>query len=367
MDDHRNVADPRVRELAELLVGRSLAVEPGWQVLVQATALARPMVEELVRGIARRGAYPLVRLSFTDLERVPFETVWAEEAPEELLEVPAPSDVRMRQDVDARVIVFSAENVFAGSELPAERRLALRRAARAAIDPARELEKPWVSCPFPTQGLAQEAGVSLRTYADILYAACLRDWDAEGERMRRYAGRFDGAEQVRIVGPDTDLTLSLAGRQADVDDGHVNMPGGEFFFSPVEDSAEGLITFGEYAATFLGRRCEGIRLRFEGGRVVDASARSGEDYLVSVLDTDDGARRLGELGIGCNPGIPRHVQHMWWDEKIDGTIHLALGQAFTHIGGLNESAVHWDIVKDLSQGSIALDGETVQRDGEWLI
>src|SRR5262249_19139726 len=340
---------------------------PGWQVMIQATALARPLVEELVRALARRGAYPLVRLSFTDLERVPFETVWALEAPEELLEQPASLDAQTRKEIDARVIVFSAENVFASSELPAERRLALRRAAHTAIDAAADMEKPWVSGPFPTQGLAQEAGVSLRTYADILFAACLRDWDAEGERMKRYAERFDAADEVHIVGPETDLRLSLAGRPADVDDGHRNMPGGELFLCPLEDSAEGVITFNEYSATHLGRRFEGICLQFEGGRVVDASASQGENDLISVLDTDEGARKLGELGVGCNRGIPRDVQHMWWDEKIDGTVHLALGQSFPHLGGLNESAIHWDIVKDLSRGSIELDGETVQRNGEWRI
>jgi aminopeptidase len=357
----------REHELAELLVGRSLGVEPGWQVMISATALARPLVEELVRSIARRGAYPLVRLSFTDLERVPFETVWAEEAPEELLLEPASIDVRARKEIDARVIVFSSENVYAGSELSSDRRLALRAGARKAIDMGADMEKPWVSCPFPTQGLAQEAGVSLRTYADILYAACLRDWDEEGRRMRRFSDRFDAAETVRIVAPGTDLTLSLAGRPAEVDDAHRNMPGGEFFLCPLEDSAEGVIEFGEYAATHLGRRCEGIRLRFESGRVVEASARAGEEHLLAVLDTDDGARRLGELGIGCNDGIPRHVQHMWWDEKIAGTIHLALGQSFPHLGGVNESAIHWDIVKDVAQGRIDLDGQTVQEQGRWLI
>jgi len=363
------MTDPQSREhqLAELLVGRSLGVEPGWQVMIQATALARPLVEELVRSLACRGAYPLVRLSFTDLERVPFETVWAEEAPEELLAEPASIDVRARKEIDARVILFSSENVYQGSELSSERRLALRTGARKAIDMGADMQKPWVSCPFPTQGLAQEAGVSLRTYADILYAACLRNWDAEGERMRRYAERFDVAETVRIVAPGTDLTLSVAGRRADVDDGHRNMPGGEFFLCPLEDSAEGVIEFGEYGATHLGRRCEGIRLRFESGRVVDASARANEEHLLAILDTDDGARRLGELGIGCNDGIPRDVQHMWWDEKIAGTIHLALGQSFPHLGGANESAIHWDIVKDVALGRIELDGETVQEAGQWLI
>jgi aminopeptidase len=235
------------------------------------------------------------------------------------------------------------------------------------MDVETEMSKPWVSCPFPTQALAQEAGLTLRAYEDVLYAACLRDWDAEGERMKRYAERFDQTELVRVVGPETDLTLSLAGRRGEIDDGHRNMPGGEFFYSPVEDSADGVITFGEYPATFLGHRCEGIRLQFESGRVVDASARSGEEFLLAVLDTDDGARRVGELGIGCNQGIPPSVRHMWFDEKIDGTVHLAIGQSFPWIGGLNESAIHWDLVKDLTRGRIELDGEPVQERGKWLI
>src|SRR5262249_7692605 len=164
------------------------------------------------------------------------ENVWALEAPEELVEQPASLDMHTRNEIDARVIVFSAENVFASSELPAERRLALRRASHTAIDMAADMEKPWGSCPFPTHGPAQAAGVSLRPYAAILVAACLRDWDAEGERMKRYAEPFDAAEQVRIVGPETDLTLSVAGRHADIDDAHRNMPGGELFLCPLEDS-----------------------------------------------------------------------------------------------------------------------------------
>ena len=176
-----------------------------------------------------------------------------------------------------------------------------------------------MACPFPTEALAQEAGLTLHGYEEVLYAACLRDWDAERERMTRYAERFDAADSVRIVAPGTDISLSIAGRTCDIDDGHLNMPGGEFFYSPLEDSAEGTIEFSEFAATWIGNRCEGIRLRFEAGRVVDAYARSNEEFLHRLLETDEGAGRLGELGIGCNRGIPRHVRHMWFDEKVDGT------------------------------------------------
>ena len=356
-----------MEQLAELLVERSLGVRPGWQVMVVATPLARPLVEELTRAIARRGAYPLIRLSFTDREQVPLESVWAAEAPRELLPTLAPIEAHTREHLDAWIIVFSPENIYDGSALASDRRLALQQAYLPFNRRKSDGEVRWVSCPYPTQAHAQEAGLPLQEYEDVLYAACLRDWDAERERMARYAERFEAADTVRIVGPGTDLTLSVAGRTFDIDDGHLNMPGGEFFASPVEDSAVGVVELAEYPATWHGNRCDGIRLRFGDGRIVDASARSNEAFLLDILDTDEGARRIGELGVGCNRGIPRHVRHMWFDEKADGTIHLAIGQGFPHIGGVNESAIHWDLVKDLSQSRIELDGETVQQDGSWLI
>ena len=159
---------------------------------------------------------------------------------------------------------------------------------------------------------------------------------------------------MRIVAPGTDLTLSLAGRDADVDGGRTNMPGGEFFYAPMEDSAEGVMEFGEFPSVSEGLEMSGVRLAFEGGRVVDASAASGEEYLFSNLDTDEGARRIGELGIGCNPGITRPMRNTLFDEKMAGTVHLALGESYTHIGGQNKSSLHWDLVKDLRERRRAL-------------
>ena len=146
------------------------------------------------------------------------------------------------------------------------------------------------------------------------------------------------------------------------------MPGGEFFGCPLEDSAEGTIHFSEFPAVHAGRHVTGIRLRFEAGRVVDASADSNEDFLLETLDTDEGARRVGELGIGCNPGITRHMRNTLFDEKIDGTAHIAIGTGFPDLGGTNVSTVHWDIVKDLREdGRIELDGEVVQENGVWKV
>jgi aminopeptidase len=173
---------------------------------------------------------------------------------------------------------------------------------------------------------------------------------------------------VRIVGEGTDLTLGIGGREVKVDAGGANIPGGEFFCSPLEDSAEGEIHFAEFPAVHSGRELSGIRLRFEAGRVVDASAETNEAFLLETLDSDEGARRLGELGIGCNPGITRYMKNTLFDEKIDGTVHLALGNGIEEVGGTNHSIIHWDIVKDLRPGGrIELDGEIVQQDGSWLI
>ena len=228
------------------------------------------------------------------------------------------------------------------------------------------IDVPWVGCQYPTAALAQEAGMPTDAFADFLYGAVLLDWDAERERMRRHADRFDAASEVRIVGPGTDLTLSIEGRTTIVDAGGANMPGGEFFTSPVETSANGVIAFTEFPAVYAGRELRDIRLRFVDGVVVDASAATEEAFLLETLDTDEGARRLGELGIGCNPGITRYMRNTLFDEKIDGTVHLALGFGFPEVGGLNTSAVHWDIVKDLRQGGrIELDGVVVQQDGAW--
>jgi aminopeptidase len=229
-------------------------------------------------------------------------------------------------------------------------------------------EKPWVGCQYPTQALAQAAGMTLPQFTEFLYGAVLIDWEELAARMRRIAARFDAAREVRLVGEGTDLTFSLDGRTGRVDALGANMPGGEFFFSPVEDSAEGTIAYSEYPACYGGHEVVGARLRLESGRVVDASADVDEEFLLAMLDADEGARRIGEFGVGCNPGIQQHMRNTLFDEKMDGTVHLAIGHGFEFLGGRNVSAVHWDMVKDLRRGGrIELDGEVVQEDGRWLI
>ena len=359
------MADPRVQEYARLLVERSIDVQPEWQVMVISQPAAQPLVEEVVRLIARRGAYPIVRYSHA-MEQLPFVWTWAAEAPMELLERVAPADQHVWDTLDAWMLLGAPDNTREGADVPSERRNTIAKAHSGFLQRRLRMEIPWVTCRFPCPALAQESGMGLREFEEFLYGAVLLDWDAEGEKMKRIKDRFDRASEVRIVGAETDLRFSLEGREGEVDDGHANMPGGEVYYSPVEESTEGVVSFLEYPAYQEPDLVEGVRMRYEGGRVVEASATSNEEALLARLDRDDGARILGEYGIGCNPGIQRYMRNTLFDEKMYGTIHLAIGAGLPTIGGKNVSAVHWDMVKDLRNGGrIECDGEVVQSNGEW--
>ncbi len=350
--------DPRIDEYARLLVERSVAIQPGWQVSVRGTHLARPLVEAVIEQIARIGAYPILQLVFEQVGG-PF----AREAPIGVLREPAPLQRQIWEQVDAFIVIWGPESAREGADLSDERRSALQQMSTVMRERTMAMAAPWVIAEYPVESLARDAGMTLPEYTQFIFDAVLRDWDAEEERMRVIADVFDAADEVRLVAAGTDLTLSLAGRTGAVDDGHVNMPGGEVFYSPVEDSADGVIEFSEFPAVYYGQEVEGARFVFEAGRIVDATARTGQDFLIDTLDTDDGARRLGELGIGCNPGIQRFMKNTAFDEKIDGTVHLAVGNSYSFTGGKNKSAIHWDIVKDLrSGGRLYADGEA--RAGE---
>ncbi len=354
--------DPRVTDYARLLVERCIDPQPGWQVLVATTTEARPVARELSRLLAERGAYALTRISFG--AAFPTDLDWIAAAPPELAPTLAPLERRVLDGIDGSIFVLAPE--------PEPRRLGdeAARAFRAHVsayrDRGRTGEIPSVRCDFPCAAYAERAGLTLEAFADVFYAACLRDWDAEGRLMTPVRERLDGAREVRIVGEETDLRFSLEGRTALVDDGHLNVPGGEVFTSPVEESLEGRILLDVPSHSTDGL-VERIRLRFGRGEVVEASAETGEPALLRALATDEGARRVGEFGIGCNRGIARPMRNVLFDEKMAGTVHLALGAGFPQLGGRNESALHWDVIKDLrGGGELHCDGTVVQRDGEWL-
>jgi aminopeptidase len=317
-------------------------VQPGWQVLVWGYPQARPLLEAVLRGLAQRDAYPLLRLTFGG--GLVYHREWLRHASLDRLAEPAPIDVHALDNCDALLAVAAPENTRDGSDVAAGRTAAVSAAYRRSTERVNASDFPWVMCWYPTPALAQDAGMPLATFEDFLFGAVLLDWAAEHARLSRFAALFDAADEVRIVGSGTDLRLSLRGRRMEVDAGMGNIPGGEFFGCPVEDSAEGTISFDEFPQLRDGRQLRGVRLRFAAGRVVDASADAEEDFLIRTLDTDEGARRIGELGIGCNPGITRYMGNVYFDEKIDGTAHLALGFGLSDLGGTNDSAIHCDLV-----------------------
>ncbi|HVE76168.1 MAG TPA: aminopeptidase [Actinomycetota bacterium] len=353
----------RVGMYADLIIDWCIRVQPGWQVLVNTSPLARPLVEALARRLARKGAYYLGRIGFTTAS-----FGWLQEASMELASTVSELEKRVAMEADAFITISAPENTREGSEIPPDKQFASQKAMQPVMERVVNMEVAWLACVFPVPALAQDAGMSLSAYEDFVYGACLLDWKTEGERMKKYADRLNDTKELRIVGEGTDIMLSLEGREAVIDDGRVNMPGGEFFYGPREDATEGVVTFSEFPVPRAGRDLKGVRLEFKGGRIVDASAETEEQMLIEALDIDEGARVLGELGIGCNPGIDRFMRNVLFDEKIQGTVHLAPGRSIPSTGGINHSSLHWDMVKDLRNGGkIYCDGELVQENGNWLV
>lgn len=353
--------DQRITRLAEILVDYSTRVQPGETVLIRSTDAARPLVEEVYRLVTRRGAYPITDLSFGSLA-----AIWLQEAGEHQLDYLHPLREATVRQSQVLINIYAPENTKALTNVDAKRSQRWARTNEPVKSYVSAGNVRWVLCNFPTQALAQDAGMTLDEYADFVFAACNVDWDEMRRQMTKMKDLFDSGDEVRITGPGTDLRFRLGGRPGIVSAGERNMPSGEVFYAPIEDSAEGTITY-EYPAIYGGREVDGVRLRFEQGRVVHAEASRGNEYLQEVLNTDEGAQVIGEFGIGLNYGIQDFTRDILFDEKIGGTIHLALGSAYPACGGHNRSAVHWDMIKDLRRGGeLYLDGRLVERDGRWL-
>jgi len=353
------MADPRVEAMARVLVRHSTNVQPGEDVLIQGDDLGKPLLLACYREVLRRGAHPFLLVQFEDTTRIFFEEAseaelayvspiarYAVEAVPVIIRVEAPSNTRHLSGIDPARIVLAGQ---ARTELV-----------------ERMLTRRWVLCQYPTEALAQDAAMSLAAFEDFVYGAVNVDWGAFRATMLPWKARLEAGHELRLVGPGTDLTLRTSGRIWNLDSGEHNMPGGEIFTGPIEDSAEGVITF-SFPAIYSGREVEGIRLRFERGQVVEATAERGQSILDAALSADAGARRLGEIGIGLSPGIDRFVRSILFDEKIRGTVHLAVGRSYDDTGGVNQSAIHWDMICDLRQGGeLHLDGQLIQRNGAFV-
>jgi aminopeptidase len=355
------VIDPA--KFAQLLCDWCLEVRDGDQVMVVSTTLAEPLVVALHDAVLARGAWPLLRVGPPPLE----ERFYSHATDAQLDSFP-PLELTEVESIDAwlRVRAPSNTRALAGVD-PA--RIARVARARARITEAR-LGLRWCGTLWPTAALAQEAGMSEDDYCEFVGRALFLDredpltaWRELGVRQEGLVERLSATREIRLEADGTDLRLRVDGRRWINSNGKTNMPSGEVFTGPHEDSAEGTIRF-TVPAGAPGVHVEGVQLTFAGGEVVDARADRGEDYLRSALATDAGARRLGELGIGTNAGIDRATGLILLDEKIAGTVHLALGRSYPETGGVNASALHWDLICDLRDGGrLTADGEVLDVAG----
>ena len=359
--------DIRITRLAQILVRYSLAARPREVFAVDATVEAEPLVLAVYEELLQVGAYGLIRMSPRGASEVFFA-----HAQKHHLDSIAPYQWAIVRQLHGSLYIDSSPNTRALSGVDPQKQARLSKTTK----PLREvmIKKKWCLTLYPTQAYAQDAEMSLTDFEDFVFRAVFADqdkpveaWRALAKRQAKLIAHLRGAKQIRIVGPETDLTLSVAGRKFINSAGTHNMPCGEVFTGPVENSAEGHIRF-DYPVCHAGREIDGIRLVFRKGRVVEASATKNEAFLKTMLNMDPGARRLGELGIGTNYGIQKFIKNILFDEKIGGSIHLALGQSYEETGGRNKSALHWDMIKDLRRGgTLYVDGKPFQKDGRFVV
>jgi aminopeptidase len=367
------MSDPRVDAVARILVEYSTDVQPGEFVQIQGTPEGAPLLLAVYQRVLGRGGHPWLQLTLDEAQEIYYK-----HASNEQLDFVADIDRQLVEEIDAAIYIWTETNTKALTNVdPAKqsRAQAARRPLNERFDErAAKNELKWVLTAYPTHALAQDAEMSLRELEDFVYGAALihesdpiAAWQATSREQQRLIDWLLDKDQVRILGEDTDLTLSIKGRSWENCNGLRNFPDGEIFTGPVETSASGSVRF-TYPACTHGREIEDVRLRFEMGQVVEATAARNEDFMRAMLDTDQGSRYLGEFAFGTNRGIQRFTKNILFDEKIGGTVHLALGTGYPETGSQNRSAIHLDMICDLRHGGeVWVDGVLFAQDGEFMI
>ncbi len=365
--------DPRIEKLARVLVHYSLKLRKGELVRIRGTALAAPQIAAAYREALLVGAHPTVRVSVDGLDEIYYKT-----ATDDQLRFVSDLDRREIETLDAELAFLGAYNTRALTRVdPARmriRREAMREVNRRFMERSATGELRWCLTQAPTQADAQEAEMSLAEYADFVYTAGHLDrddpvaaWEQVAREQAAIASRLGAIRELRIAAPDTDLTVSVAGRRWISAAGEHNFPDGEVFTGPVEAATRGTVRF-TFPAIYGGREVTDVRLRFTDGRVAEASAAKGGELLAQMLEIDEGARRLGEFAFGLNYDIQQWTRNILFDEKIGGTLHMALGAAYPETGGENVSGLHWDMILDLrgTGAEVYGDGELIYRNGRFL-
>ena len=370
------MTDPRLTKWADTLVNYSLSLKPDEQVLIRVDEAAIPLAKEVHRAALAAGALPHVSVVVDGLDEITLTT-----ATDRQLEWVSPIKQFEYETIDALCAIVAPTNTSSLSGVEAGKQARSQRAnsaiRRSLFDRTAAGQAKWSLTLYPTQGAAQNAKMSLTDYEDFLLRAMLLDkedpaaaWKAFSQEQQRYVDYLNRVQTVRFVAQDTDISMKVGGRVWVNSDGHKNFPSGEIFTGPLEDSVNGHVRY-TFPTAHLGHEVDDVRLTFENGRVVQAEATRGQEFLEAMLDSDEGARTLGEVAIGNNYGVQQYTRNTLYDEKIGGTFHLALGNAYPETGATNVSAVHWDMVCDMRPeaggGAVYADGILIHENGQWTI
>jgi len=365
--------DPRVETVAKILVDYSVEVRPNQLVRIAGGAEGAPLILAVYQKVLERGAHPFLQVEPEEAE----ELLYTYGSDTQLDYVP-PFMKDMIEQIDASIGIWTDVNTkqltSADPAKQSRRSVAMRPLSDRLLERAAKKELRWSGTLYPTQAFAQDAEMSLREFEDFVYKACLvhepdpiKAWRTIAKEQQRLVDWLNKARQIHVVGPDTDLKLEVTDRKWINCDGHENFPDGEIFTGPVEQSVNGHIRY-TYPACAYGREVEDVRLKFKDGKVIKATAAKNEEFLLKMLESDKGARYVGEFAFGTNSGIQRFTKNILFDEKIGGTIHLALGKGYPESGSKNKSAIHWDMVCDLRKGGeVHVDGTLFLKDGKILV
>lgn len=369
----KGIETSKIEEFAEILVERAEIAEGDNVYLLSPSLEALPLFEEVRRQIFRRGAHPHEHLLYdSQIGSSGIDYDMMKHSSLKNLENLSEAKLEEVKRMDAYIRIGGESNSRDLTGLSSEKISARKKATRELLE--ERMKTNWVVTRYPTTGLAQDAEMPTKEFEEFVVEAVTGiDYDEQYKKNEKIKEKFDEADEVRIVSEDTDIELSLEGREGENDHGDHNIPCGEVFYAPKKRSLNGHIKF-TFPGVSNGNWVKGIYLEFEDGKIVDYSSESNEEFLKDMIETDEGSKFIGELGIGTNKMIDRFTGNTLFDEKIGGSIHMAIGNAYEKTvpegGERNESGIHWDIVKDLRKdkgdgGKIILDGDVVQKDGEW--
>ena len=367
------MTDARVAQIAEVIIRYSLNIQPGDKLSIRGNTLAEPLIKEAYRAAIRAGANVVTQITLPGLQKI-----FMDESNDDQRAWISPFSQTVTEDFDAILVIQSEDNTREGTGFDPDKLAQISKTNQPLQDcffeRAAEGQLKWCVTLFPTTAHAQDADMALEDYENFVFAACLPDrenpiafWQQMEARQNKLIEYLNTVNEIHLVAPDTDLNVNVEGRKWINCSGKENFPDGEVFTGPVENKTEGQVRF-TYPAIHQGNEVVNAQLWFEKGRIVKAKADKGEDYLLDMLDRDEGARVLGEFAIGTNPGIQTFTRNTLFDEKIQGTVHMAVGMSYPESGGKNQSQIHWDMVCDMRQGGqLFADGKLIYQNGAFTI